>query len=265
MFCIFVFQVNADTMAPKIEDFFIPSNAVKNITDEDYQKVDLLVNAAKAFARSTHQCVYIIDYFKKEFLYASENFYNLCGISSDKIKDFGYGFFTNLVPEQDQDMLVELNKAGFTLFETFPIEERMDYTISYDFHIIQGKKNRLINHKLTPLLLAKDGRIWLSLCTISMSARNNPGKIIIRKEKESFYYEYSLEKHTWLKSESIVLTETERDVLRLSAQGYTMNEISERIFKSIDTVKACKRSLFTKLDVRNIAEAVSYAVNYRLI
>ena len=252
-------------MTSKIGDYFIPSNAVNNITDEDYQKVDLLVNAAKAFARSTHQCVYIIDYFKKEFLYASENFYYLCGISSERIIDFGYAVFTNLVPEQDQDMLVELNKAGFTLFDTFPIEERMDYTISYDFHIMQGKKARLINHKLTPLLLTKDGRVWLSLCTISMSARSNPGKIIIRKEKESSYYEYSLEKHTWLKKESIILTETERDVLRLSAQGYTMNEISDRIFKSIDTVKACKRSLFTKLDVKNIAEAVSYAVNYRLL
>ena len=47
-------------------------------------------------------------------------------ISSEKIKDFGYAVFTNLVPEQDQDMLVELNKAGFTLFETFLVEERMD-------------------------------------------------------------------------------------------------------------------------------------------
>ena len=61
--------IKAATMTSKIGDYFIPSNAVNNITNEDYQKVDLLVNAAKAFARSTHQCVYIIDYFKKEFLY----------------------------------------------------------------------------------------------------------------------------------------------------------------------------------------------------
>lgn len=51
-------------MATNIGDFFIMSNSVYNITDEDYQKINLLVNTAKAFARSTHQCVYIIDYFK---------------------------------------------------------------------------------------------------------------------------------------------------------------------------------------------------------
>lgn len=35
--------------------------------------------------------------------------------------------------------------------------------------------------------------------------------------------------------------------------------------KSVDTVKACKRSIFQKLDVRNIAEAVAYAQNHQLI
>lgn len=44
-------------------DFFLHSNEVNHIAKEDYGKIDLLVNAAKAFARSTYQCVYIIDYF----------------------------------------------------------------------------------------------------------------------------------------------------------------------------------------------------------
>ena len=52
-------------MATNIGDFFIMSNSVYNITDEDYQKINLLVNTAKAFARSTHQCVYIIGIFSK--------------------------------------------------------------------------------------------------------------------------------------------------------------------------------------------------------
>lgn len=74
-------------MPTNIGDFFIVSNSVYNVTDEDYQKINLLVNAAKAFARSTHQCVYIIDYFKQNFLYVSENLAYWCGQTSDKIKD----------------------------------------------------------------------------------------------------------------------------------------------------------------------------------
>ena len=47
-------------------DFFLHSNEVNHISKEDYDKIELLVNAAKAFARSTYQCVYIIDYFHQE-------------------------------------------------------------------------------------------------------------------------------------------------------------------------------------------------------
>lgn len=71
-------------MPTHVNNFFIASNSVHNITDEDYQKIDLLVNAAKAFARSTHQCVYIIDYFKQNFLYVSEKFSVLVRATSRK-------------------------------------------------------------------------------------------------------------------------------------------------------------------------------------
>ena len=252
-------------MATNVGDFFIGSNSVYNITDEDYQKINLLINSAKAFARSTHQCVYIIDYFKQNFLYVSENLAYWCGQTSDKIKDFGYNFYLNYVPENEQKMLLEINKKGFDLFNEIPITERLDYTISYDFHIVQGRKSRLVNHHLTPMVLTQDGRIWLALCTIAMSARNTPGYIIMKKDNSKSYYEYSLEKHKWVKQPGIALNETERDVLILSAQGYTMDDIADSLCKSVDTIKACKRALFAKIEVKNIAEALSYATNYKLL
>lgn len=46
-------------------DFFLHSNEVDHVSKEDYDKIELLVNTAKAFARSTYQCVYIIDYFHR--------------------------------------------------------------------------------------------------------------------------------------------------------------------------------------------------------
>lgn len=162
-------------------DFFIISNAVHGITDADYKLADLLVNAAKAFARSTHQGVYIIDYFKMNFLYVSENLANWCGVPADKIREFGYQIYVDHVPEEEQKMLIEINRSGFNLFETIPVEERLDYTISYDFHFITGRKKQLINHNLTPMTLTKDGRIWLALCTVAMSSRSTPGHIVMRK------------------------------------------------------------------------------------
>ncbi len=241
------------------------SNSVENITDEDYKKVGLLVNAAKAFARSTYQCVYIIDYFKQGFVYVSENLALLCGQPADKICEFGYDLYMKHVPEKELDMLAEINKKGFDLFESIPIKERSDYSIQYDFHLMNERKAHLVHHTLTPLVLTPDGRMWLALCTISMSSRNLPGHIVMKKEGRKDYFEYDLQRHKWVEREGVILSELERNVLWLSTQGYTMTDIADKLCKSIDTIKACKRRLFARLGAKNIAEALYHSVNYRLL
>ena len=49
------------------KDFFIEANAVRGISDADYAQTGQLLSAVKAFARSTYQCVYVIDYFREGF------------------------------------------------------------------------------------------------------------------------------------------------------------------------------------------------------
>lgn len=252
-------------METKVGDFFTLANSVDNITNEDYQQVNVLVNAAKAFARSTYQCVYIIDYFKQGFAYVSDNLAYLCGQPASKIKDFGYELYIQHVPPRESAMLKEINEKGFALFNNIPHTERMDYTITYDFHIMNKNKKHLVNHKLTPLALTKDGRIWLALCTISLSARNVPGKIIMRRENSNKYYEYCLEQRKWIEKRCITLSSIEKDILRLSTQGYTMQNIADELCKSVDSIKAYKKTMFAKLEVKNIAEALFYAANYKML
>ena len=65
----------------QIGDFFSLLNTVESINDTDYSNVNLLIRAAKSFERSTYQCVYIIDYHKKDFLYVSSNIAKLCYVA----------------------------------------------------------------------------------------------------------------------------------------------------------------------------------------
>ena len=232
------------------DDFFLHSNEVNHINRENYDKIELLVNAAKAFARSTYQCVYIIDYFHQDFIYASDNLAYLCGLEPEQLMEAGYQMYIDHVPDADLQMLLEVNKKGFDLFNELPVGDRLDYTISYDFHLTNGRHSRLIHHHLTPILLSDDGRIWLALCTVSLAATDEPGHIIMQKNGERSFFEYSTLRHKWEKKEGITLSETERDVLRLSAQGYTMNDIADRLCKSVDTIKACKRNLFAKMNIK---------------
>ena len=44
-----------------------------------------------------------------------------------------------------------------------------------------------------------------------------------------------------------------------------MKEIAHILKKSTDTVKACRKNIFRKMNVKNITEAITYAQNHQLI
>jgi DNA-binding NarL/FixJ family response regulator len=58
------------------------------------------------------------------------------------------------------------------------------------------------------------------------------------------------------------ITPREREILGLIASGATNQEISERLFLSVLTVRTHRRNLMEKLNLRNGAEITAYAVKY---
>lgn len=246
-------------------EFFIPDNEVRLSEELDYSRVDEYIRSVEAFSRSSYQSVYIIDYFRQDFLFVSPNPMFLCGLSPERVKELGYRFYLGYVPEDEQPMLLTLNKAGFAFYNDIPTDERKDWYISYDFHILTKGKKILINHKLTPLALTSDGRIWLALCVVSAATHTDAGHIEMHRVGSSEYFEYSTISHRWIKKQMPSLTDGEKSVLTLSIQGYTMSEIADRICLSPDTIKKYRQRIFEKLDVRNISEAIVAATNSKLL
>ena len=110
-----------------------------------------------------------------------------------------------------------------------------------------------------------DGKIWLMLCVASVSGYKHSGYLEIHRKGSNEYWRYLLTEKKWKACKRTGLKEHEKDVLRLSAQGYTTKEIASLLFKSVDTIKSYKRSLFEKLKVNHITEAISHAVNKKII
>lgn len=67
------------------------------------------------------------------------------------------------------------------------------------------------------------------------------------------------------KQEGIPLTEREIEVLRLIADEYSNSEIANKLFISIRTVDTHRRNLLEKLQVKNTAGLVKYAINKGLL
>lgn len=252
-------------MKANIDKYFISANAVDNIPDSYYQKLEPVLQTIEAFTRNTNKVVYVVDYFKKNFLYTSGNSESLFGITKDEMLGMGYLFQCHYVPRKEQQMLLEMNKVGFEFYENLPKNERDGYSISYDFHVMKGDRVTMIHHDLTYLVTTRKGRIWLALCTMSPSSSMEPGNIIMRKEGSRTIHEYNLETHKWTERKLPKINATEKTILTRLMQGYTMEEISKNEGISLNTLKASKRLLFQKLNVNNISQAIAYCMNYKLL
>lgn len=262
-FRIFAYRKTNGMKAP--DEFFIPDNEVRLPEELDYSRVDEYIRSAEAFSRSSYQSVYIIDYFRQNFLYVSPNPMFLCGLSPEQMKELGYRFYLGYVPEDEQPMLLTLNKAGFAFYNDIPVDERKDWYISYDFHILNEGKKILVNHKLTPLALTSDGRIWLALCVVSAATHTDAGHIEMHHVGTSEFFEYNISSRRWSRHQMTTLSDGEKSVLTLSIQGYTMSEIADKICLSPDTIKKYRKRIFEKLEVRNISEAIVAATNNKLL
>ena len=253
-------------MMDKTNSTLLTKNNIGKLTTPDRLPQKDYLEAVKSFARLTYESIYIIDYEKMGFEYVSDNPLFLCGYSAEEVLQLGYEFYFKHVPEHELELLNLINEAGFDFFRKLPDDEKKQYSIAYDFHLVnKDGKHILINHKLTPLFLTSDQKIWKAMCMVSLSHHKNAGNIFIHKQGTDELWQLDPEHATWHKSAKPQLTNRETEILRLHAQGLTINQIAEKIFVVPDTVKYYRRRIFERLNVRNMVEALAYAVNSKII
>lgn len=248
-----------------IDSFVLDDTNMYSITKKEYKEIEHMVEYVASFARIIHQKVYIIDLIRRRFLYVSDSLPYLCEENAEEIKEMGYKFYLKYVPEEELQMLLEIHDKALAFFNQIPEEERQDYVMSYDFHLAYGYHKELIHHKLTPFRLASDGRVWLVLCSISLSARKEAGHVTMRRKGSRIYYELMMGSDRWVEKEEVELTAEEKKVLLLSARGFNMLEIATKICRSVDSVKSYKRRLFERAGVASVTEALAFVLNYGLL
>ncbi len=248
-----------------IQRFFFGKNTVHSLSEAEYAQSLSYLETLRAVSRLTYMSMYVIDYQLREFEYVSDNPFFLCGHSPQEVMAQGYAFYFKHVSPEDLEMLIKVNEMGFNFFDSIPLSERKSYSISYDFNLLNGKEKILVNHKLTPIFITEEGKIWKALCVVSLSSNAAAGNIILSKTGQDSFWELNLNNGKWNKMDKSKLTDRELQIIRLHAQGLTISEIADRTFIAIDTVKFHRRKLFEKLQVKNMAEALAYVKNNKLL
>jgi len=81
----------------------------------------------------------------------------------------------------------------------------------------------------------------------------------------TFEAERALKYENELQNQLPKLTKREKEVLINIAEGFTNAQISEKLFISIDTVDSHRKNLYTKLNVKNTAMLIRYAIENNLL
>ena len=179
----------------------------------------------------------------------------------------GSDFLLEQCKPEEVHALIEINRASLDFFHHLPVSERDRYSVSYNYHIRAPRVGewRLVHHKRTPLALSDAGELWLILCSVDWAPDDSELRATVTSEISSKVWYYDMNTMSWNESAQENLTDLEKAVLVLSNRGLTMNEIADTIFKSVDSVKGYRKSLFAKLGVSNITEAIACAKARKLV
>jgi DNA-binding CsgD family transcriptional regulator len=107
--------------------------------------------------------------------------------------------------------------------------------------------------------------MWLALCLVNLSVNDKPGNVYIQMLNEPVKYDYSFKSKKFTHFQAVTLSDREKQILGLAAQGYSAIDIAAKICVDINTVKYHKRNFFKKLGVKNISEAIYYAAINNMI
>ena len=102
---------------------------------------------------------------------------------------------------------------------------------------------------ISAIRVVSSGRFYLSATAQSMMVSDYLQRVNTGEERDSYS----------------ALTEREREILKLVAEGYTNNQIAERLFISPKTVDTHRTHIMDKLNLHSRAELVKYAMRRGLL
>lgn len=223
------------------------------------------IEMAKAMANLSYQGVFLLRISVDKFIYTSDYPLLRCGFSEEQMLNMGMNELHSRIPDSEKTFIANAGNTIMYEFNNIPIEYRQRLSVHFNFHIHSEGRKVMVCHKLQLLDFGEGGKPGLILGVVSPSVHGDKTRVMACIRGTDYTYSYSPEQEGWVPVAVAHLSEDELTMLRLSMQGYSMEEIGALMFRATETIKFYRRQVFLKLNVKNIPEAVAYATHYCLI
>ncbi len=134
------------------------------------------------------------------------------------------------------------------------------YFFSIDFVCNEGAEDQFsLSLKILPYLYTSDKKLQNTLCFFEQSNHVGKPKLRLHNVKKQQVLVYTTSTGRFIDEERTVLNQTEIEVLRRSGEGEKEQFIAEALDMPLGNLKRIKTSIFEKLKVRSISEAIFVA------
>ncbi len=236
---------------------------VTGITEEDYKRIGQYVNMIGTISPMLCPEYYIIDYHRMKYYHATPQ-QGTPGLSTwNDVTDI-----TELYHGRPQELSEKawVHTMKWQEFvKDIPAGEQTNYVFTYDLQVNTNHKEKTVCYKSRVLQVAPDGRVWLELGMQTEMPYKTPSIMTAYNTKTMTLWIFDEDDGLWRRMPTPLLSDKEKEILNLAAQGFMTKEIADILNRTESTIETHRRALFKKLKVTNMMEAVGYAMTYHLL
>ena len=219
------------------------------------------IETAKAISQISHQGVYLADIKRQRFIFLSDHDLIKWGIEEEKIYEKGFEYLADFTHADDRKVLERGFRDLLLRYKQIKPEDRKNFVVMLNFRIKIGKKSFKLYHKVTPLAFNDSGMPELVLGVVSQSLSKHTGGIYAGIAGTTQFFYFHTEDMCWKDFAPVQLSDREKEMLRLSMLGYTLNDIAEEMNLTPVAIKKYRGQVNDKFGVNNIPEAVAYSIS----
>jgi DNA-binding CsgD family transcriptional regulator len=223
------------------------------------------IKMAQSLSLMTSAVVYLWDNVNNRFLFLTGNSDLLGGMKAKTIMQTGHEQLIDMVPEDDRRLLQNVKTSLENNYHRIPKELRAEVVLYLNYHVGNGGRRMLINNRLSCVDFDADGSPKIILGLATPSVHRSERYVFFKIKSTDTFLHFNLTSLQWEDTNRIRITADERRMLYLSKSGFSAKDIAEIMNKSKDTVNFYRKSVYDKLEVKSITEAVEHAEHYGLI
>lgn len=217
----------------------------------------------------TTENFYVLDVMQKKICYIKSDDLFLCGFSTNDVLRLGYDFYAEVIYSDDLPLWINIYELVLGYLKD--IEETQD-EIDYFSCTFRLKRTysfspkpllQMVYHRMKPVWV--DNNLRYLVCCIESSTLVEAGNLCMHYRDGSVYSEYNFITKRWNQKVKESLTERERAILMLAQQGKRSFEIAIDLCKGHNTIRNQIKSLYAKLKVHSMQEAIELARKFCMI